>query len=455
MWTETELGQADLGDERLNKRLKRLVYDLAAQPMSSVPQACGTIAASKAAYRFWSSPRVSAAAIRDSHSRQAAERMRELDTVLAVQDTTELDFTAHRAMRGRGPLSFSGYQGLRVHSVLAVSSHGVPLGVVHQHVWARDEEPVGVHRRKRKTADKESQRWLTGAMESSKAVLGSTRIIVVADREGDMYDLFAQERPAHAHLLIRAAYNRRVTQEPGHIWETIQAQPALGISTVLVGRRAGQAPVEVTLEVKCAQVSVRAPHRGDRRTSPPVPMYGLLVTQIDPPEGTPAIEWCLLTTLPIETWEQAQEVIRWYSYRWLIERYHFVLKSGCRIEELQLQSTDAIEKALATYSIVAWRLLWLLYEARRAPDTPASEVFAEWEWRALYATIYRTALPPPIVPTLGQAIRWIAQLGGFLARKGDGDPGVKTLWLGLRRLEDIAATWRLLQGSLPSSTTYG
>jgi hypothetical protein len=329
------------------------------------------------------------------------------------------------------------------------------LGLIHQHVWARDPVPVQIPRRQRKTKEKESQRWLDAAKATAKAITGPTRTIMVADREADIFDLFAQQRPAHVHLLIRAAYNRRVSQETGHIWQTVAAQPAQGTCRLSVGRRADRAPTNIALQVRCAAVNVRAPHRGDCKEPPTVPMYAILVQEVDPPSDFKPIEWCLLTSLTITTLEAALEAVRWYSYRWLIERYHFVLKSGCRIESLQLQTAVQIEKALATYGIVAWRLLWLIHQARQAPDTPASEVLSETQWRALYATIHHTTSPPPTVPTLNQAVRWIAQLGGFLARAGDGQPGVKTLWLGLRRLDDIAATWRLVQDYIPRPTTYG
>ncbi len=135
----------------------------------------------------------------------------------------------------------------------------------------------------------------------------------------------------------------------------------------------------------------------------------------------------------------------------MIERYHYVLKSGCRLEQLQLETSDRIHRALATYTIVAWRLLWITYQARYCPDTPADTVLATYEWQSLYCTIHKTPLPPSSPPSLNTCVRWIAQLGGFLARKGDGEPGVKTLWQGLRRLHDIAQTWLLLSPTTPTS----
>lgn len=163
------------------------------------------------------------------------------------------------------------------------------------------------------------------------------------------------------------------------------------------------------------------------------------------------MSWLLLTTLPVTSFEDVVQCLRWYSYRWLIERYHYVLKSGCRIEQLQLETAERIHRALATYTIVAWRLLWITYLARYHPDAPADTVLETHEWQALYCTIHHTALPPPSPPSVHTCVRWIAQLGGFLARRRDGEPGVKTIWQGLRRLHDIAQTWLLVS---PISTTH-
>ena len=158
----------------------------------------------------------------------------------------------------------------------------------------------------------------------------------------------------------------------------------------------------------------------------------------------------MLTTLPISNISDVIRYVKWYSYRWLIERYHYTLKSGCALEKLQLKTAKRLEMALATYSIVAWRLLWLTYIARRNPNDDCSVVLEPHEWQSLYATIHGKNYHEPCPPTLAEAVRWIAQLGGFLGRKNDGDPVVKTLWRGLKRLDDIASTWLLCHNSFGS-----
>jgi len=189
----------------------------------------------------------------------------------------------------------------------------------------------------------------------------------------------------------------------------------------------------------------------ERERLEPVSLQVILAVEDNPPPGVEPVCWLLLTTLTISCFEDVVECLRWYSYRWLIERYHYVLKSGCRLEQLQLVSSDRIQRALATYTIVAWRLLWMTYLARYHPQTPADTVLATHEWQALYCTIHKTPTPPLSPPNLNTCVRWIAQLGSFLARKADGEPGVKTIWQGLRRLHDIAQTWLLLSPTTVTS----
>jgi hypothetical protein len=438
----------------LTRRMQRLVALLAAKPTASVPEACGRWAETKAAYRLWASARVSAAEIRRAHIQRTLDRVGAHEVVLAVQDTTALDFSEHKGTVGLGPIGPGYVQGLLVHTTLAVSDQGVPLGMLDQVTWARQADDLGQshRRRQRATADKESQRWLAGLETAQRVVPENKQLVVIADREADIYDLFIAPRRDGAALLIRAEYNRRVQEEAGHVWDAVRAAPEGGRWTVAVARARDRLPRDATVAVRWATVTVRPPHRGNRPDTSSVILTAVLVEEEAPPEGVTPIRWLLLTTLSVTTAQDAQRVVRWYGLRWLIERYHYVLKSGCRLEELQLESAERLERALATYAIVAWRLLWLTHEARQAPDRSCLSVLTEHEWQALYCTIHRTPHPPDAPPTLREAVRWIAQLGGFLGRKGDGEPGVKVIWRGFRRLGDIADTWSLLHPAAGSAT---
>jgi len=447
-WAAQELRYANLGDARRNKRLVKIVEDLAAQPNESVPTACGNWAATKATYNLWKSPRIKPDDIRFSHQMSTVERSKEHSVVLAIQDTTDLNFTHHPSKKGMGPISSKPMvTGLKVHSVLAVSTLGVPLGVLHQQVWARNPQEVGKRhtRRQRRTADKESQCWLSASVATELALPEDIEVVTIADREADIYDLFAMTRQTRSHLLIRGTHNRRVDHQAKYLHASIEQAPVAGFVTITVPRNGQRPQRQATLTVRFATLEIQPPrHHLQRAKLSPVTLQVVLATESNPPKDTTPICWLLLTTLPVNSFDEAVQCIRWYSFRWLIERYHYVLKSGCHLEQLQLETRERIECALATYSIVAWRLLWLTYQARSSPDTPCDTVLQTHEWQALYCTIHSQPVPPEEPPSLRQAVGWIAQLGGFLGRKHDGEPGVKTIWRGWQRLQDIAATWQLL-----------
>ncbi len=214
-WAWKELKEVEFGDARRSRRAVKLLDALAAQPAESVPTACRTWAATKAAYRFWSSERIKPDAIRAAHQKSTIERIQQHQVILAIQDTTTLDFTHHPSKRGMGRIDHPACLGLKVHSVLAACTQGVPLGVLHQEVWARDPHQTGLRnsRRQRETKDKESQRWLTAMEATESSTPDGIKVVPVADREADIYDLFAMPRPPGSDLLIRATHNRRVNHE--------------------------------------------------------------------------------------------------------------------------------------------------------------------------------------------------------------------------------------------------
>lgn len=451
-----------------------LLSALSARPESSVPQACETWAASKAAYRFWSNPQVTPQAIQKGQAGRTMERIEsETGGILAIQDTTYLVYTTHPATTGLGPLPGAktegkAPQGMLVHSVLAVSQQGVPLGLLHQHVWVRPPEEVvpadltkeqrkALQKAKRKQEDqrpieeKESYRWLS-SVQAVEQHLTTQPVLVVGDREADIYELFVQPRRAGVELLVRASEDRLVFACERKLWAAARAAPVMGTQEVALqagnGRPARRAQVQIRLSAQHILAPANRPASASASSRPlAVQLRVILVEEPDPPDGQEALCWLLLTTLPIADLAGAQRCIQWYTLRWLIERYHFVLKSGCRIEQLQLETAERLQRALATFSVVAWRLLWLTYQARENPQESCETVLQPHEWQALQAAVTKNAQVGDQPPCLQQAVRWIAQLGGFLARKSDGEPGVQTLWRGLRRLEDLASMWLLLHST--------
>lgn len=461
-WAQEELAQANLGDVRLNKRLMGIVENLSAQPTASVPQGSGDWATTKATYNFWKSSRIEPDAIQEAHQLSTIERIKEHEIILAIQDTTTLNFTRHPAKEGMGPIGSQPYlQGLLAHNVLVASESGVPLGLIHQQTWATDPEEPDKQQspNQREIQDKESYRWLLSLVATELVIPPATTVVTVADRESDIYELFALQRQVNSHLLIRGNQNRCVNHEAKYLHQAIAQTAPCGQLVVEVPRGDEGPARQATLTLRFTTLELQPP-KGHLHASElkPVKLQVVLAHEQNPPKGVTPISWLLLTTLAVNCFEDAVQCVRWYTYRWLIERFHYVLKSGCQVEKLQLETRERIERALATYSIVAWRLLWLTYEARTNPDAPCNTVLELHEWQALYCTIHQTATPPPQPPSLQQAVRWIAKLGGFLGRKHDGNPGVKTIWRGLRRLHDIAATWKLLRSDSPqlsNSATYG
>lgn len=443
-WAAAELATARLGDARRTARLIRIVAAKAAHPTASIPQASATWANTKATYRFLASSHVPASVIRDAHRDATRARAQTHATVLVAQDTTELNYSAHPHTTGLGFLDNASAHGLKVHSGLAATLEGVPLGLVQQTVWARDAATKGQIGRTRPQAARESQRWLTTLAEAQQAIPAPTRLIIIADREADIYPLFIAPRDDRTDLVIRATYNRNVGGGR-KLADVIGEIAWSGTRTVAIPAHGARVARTATVQIGWTSVQVQPPMDYPRPASAPRPTLQVVVVQeVDAPTGVTPLRWWLWTTLPVTTWDDATAVVDHYRARWLIERYHFVLKSGCGIEHLQLEAADRLERALAICCIVAWRLLWLTYHARQAPEQLCTVAFADHEWQALVCTVRQTPTPPRDPPTLRAAVRMVAQLGGFLARNGDGEPGVKTIWRGLIRLDDIAATWRLL-----------
>jgi hypothetical protein len=319
--------------------------------------------------------------------------------------------------------------------------------LLYQEVWARSirSERSKEERRAAKTQEKESQRWLNTLASCREHLPETIETILIADREADMYDLFAAQSHPKLHLLVRAVQDRRIDHPAGYLQRAVSEQVPVGEMQVAVGRQGERLPRQAVLVIRYLQVQILPPYRGvHRKGARPLSVWAILAQESTPPADEEAICWWLLTTIPILGLADATRCVQWYSFRWLIERYHFVLKSGCRIERLQLETAQRLERALAVYAIVAWRLLWLTYQARLSEQQSCAIVFEPHEWQALCCIVLGSSSPPKHPPSLQTAILYVARLGGFLARKRDGPPGVQTIWRGLCRLSDIAATWLLL-----------
>lgn len=452
-WAITEFGHAELGDDRRTDRLLMIATAFAQQPTASIPQACGPGPATQGAYRFFENEDIDAEAMRDAHHQATLERVRPQPIVLALQDTSTLNYSTHPQTQGLGPIGSHGEKiiGLLLHSTLAVTPRGQPLGLLHTAVRTRDPKAAGSAKKRhtKPTAEKESQKWLDSlsACQQVAPECPDTTLVNVADREGDLYDLFAQALAPTAgpavHLLVRSRHNRQLVGQDRRLWDAVAGQRSHGRLQVRVGRRGAQPARLATLTIRFRQVTLAAPAR--KAEQPPLTLWAVEARELRPPKGARPIRWRLLTTLPVTSLKEASEKVAWYAQRWQIEVMHKVLKSGCRVEQRQLESAARLERALAVDQVVAWRLLALCQAARAQPAAAVSAWLSQPEWEALWCHVHQRTTPPETPPPVRQAVRWIAQLGGFMARKRDGEPGPMTLWRGLHRLNDLTAMWRLCQ----------
>jgi len=206
---------------------------------------------------------------------------------------------------------------------------------------------------------------------------------------------------------------------------------------------------EATLSIRYGKVCLMPPQNRYKESLKPIKVWAVWAHEENPPKKEEAVSWMLLTTLPVSSFEQAVEKLQWYTCRWQIEIFFKILKSGCRIEQRQFESAERIKRCLALDAVIAWRVLYLTMLSRSTPNLPCSVLLETEEWQALYCFTHQTKKPPKHPPTLKEATRMIAKLGGFIGRKSDKDPGPTTIWRGLQRLRDIAATWALGQPHSP------
>lgn len=454
LWTE-RLGRGRFGDQRLATRVRILVAAIVAHAEASLPQIFPCLRELKAASACFSNPRVSPAAILSTDRPGCLAALAAGETVLMVQDTTALTW-AHPATAGLGRVSRYRHQrGMLAHTALAVRPDGVALGSVAQALWERDPAQTGqrYQRRQRATAAKESQRWQETELASLVDIPPTVHAITVADREADIFALFAAPRPAHADLLIRAAHDRVVTvdDERRHLWAAVEAAPVLGCHPVAVQRAQDRDAREAYCRLRVCRVQLQPPQQPAPGTpqQAPLALTALLLQEVGAPPHTVPLCWLLLTTLPVPDLVAAGQCVQYYTLRWLVERYHFVLKTGCGVEQLQLQHADRLERAVAVYCLVAWRVLGLTYQGRETPAAPCDTVLQPAEWETLTCLHDQTPTPRPTPPSLGEAVQWIAQLGGFLARRGDGEPGPRTVWRGYTRLREYVVARQLFLRSPP------
>jgi hypothetical protein len=445
-WIEQELATARIFDGRLRKRMYQVTRNFAAQAQALVPQASnGSEAETKATYRFFKNRRVTMDGVLKGHVEATIERAGEHAVVLSVQDTTFLNYTAH-APEGAGPIGTKKDRsvGVVLHGTVAFSLAGTPLGVLDAQCWARDPEEAG-KREKRKQLpieEKESVKWLRSyrAVAEVQRLCPNSMFVSVGDRESDIFELFDEAARSQngPKLLVRAerTRNRKTLDGAGsedheYLWERMKKESVAGHCEVTIPKKPARPGRTAKIAIRHASVVLRPP--ADSKVQP-VQVWAIYAREVDyGREVTEPLEWMLLTTVPVSSFDDANERLRWYTLRWGIELFHRILKSGCRIEDRLLDDTDSLKRCLALDLIVAWRIHVLMKASRETPDVACTGLFEEDEWKVLHAVVHKEP-PPKTPPTLRTAVHMLAKLGGFLGRKRDNDPGMITLWRGLIRL---------------------
>ncbi len=444
-WAEAELKTIDLGDKRLDNRATVILNSLLDKPGLSIPAACNGWDETIAAYRFFDNTKTTPEKILSPHIESTIIRAREHDEILCLQDTSEIDFTSKPKTEGLGPLNYEKQIGFYIHPTLITTPDRIPLGVIDSYNWVREEETFGKAKERKNIPieEKESIRWINGYQNIAKfaQALPDSKVTYVADREADIYELFLErekilkENKIAPELLVRSQHNR-VLDNNEKIKDRLKQAQVLGEIQFDLPPGRGRKARTVTQEVKAIRVELKAPYRKDR-TLDKVEITAVYTYEKNTPEGEEPIEWILLTSNNVKTFEEACTIVTNYLARWDIEIFFKVLKSGCKIEELQLETFERLENSITLFMIVAWRIMFLMKLGRECPDLPCSMVFEKGEWEAAYI-VYKKSTPPEKPPSLNEMIKMVASFGGYIGRKGDGPPGPKVLWIGLQRVKDFA-----------------
>ncbi len=451
---DQELRGCDFGDQRLAERFRKLVGQLGDRVGGSIPWACKDWANTKAAYRFLANGCVNESGILSGHFRSTRERVPAgEEPLLVLHDTTEFSF--HRAdadgigllKRVVGPTDAWGRRrehptcGILMHSSLAVTTAGLPLGVAAIKFWTRSEFK-GCNTLKRHVnptrvpiADKESIRWLENLRQSTALLAQPGRCVHIADREGDIFELFSVAQEAKTHFLVRTCVDRLCGDGSRTVAKDMQQAGLRGLHRVWVRTRQGDM-TQAVLELRCLRFLVLPP-TGKRKLYPPLALTVIHATERGTPAGRERIDWKLLTDLPVQSRRDLVEKLDWYAMRWKIETFHKILKSGCRAEAAKLRTAERLANLIAIFCLLSWRIFWTTMANRTAPDSSPLVAFTPLEIRLLDVLVKDKPGPRRAKPSLSKYITKLARLGGYLARAGDSPPGNQIIWRGLARLTDI------------------
>jgi hypothetical protein len=454
-WINEEFADAPFADERLGKRFRALLGQLSSSPGDAIPLVCQDWANTKAAYRFLDNDRVSEAEILAGHFQATRERAAATSgPILVLHDTTEFTYKREDVEAvGKTRINIAGaYRdgtprfytacGILMHSSLAVTTDGLPLGLTAIKFWSR-EKFKGANALKKRInptrvpiEKKESIRWLENLAQSTELLGAPQRCVHIGDRESDIYELFCKAQDGGTQFLFRTCVDRLAGDGTVTIAAQMREVRCKGVHRVEVRDRHGNTS-EAVLELRYRKIQVLAPLYKQGRY-PPLDLTVLHATERGKPRGRDPIDWKLITNLSVNSRAEAIEKLQWYALRWKIEVFHKILKSGCQAEQSKLRTAERLVNLLAMFCILSWRIFWLTMINRSAPNAPASLAFTDLEIKLLQQLVpersaRECARPPPLKSCLLQ----LARLGGYLNRRGDAPPGNTVMWRGMARLSDI------------------
>ena len=454
--TVKDFPHLDFGDLRRDERFVAIINNISTQPGSSIPKQNKRWYDTKATYEFFKNKDVSIEELKKTmmlyganqaclpsrnFGRQVSDKMR----LLILQDISNISYNDLQA-EGLGYLDNKEGRGILCYSSMAATTEGLPLSLLYQHTWIRPLDELGKSSKRKQInfEDKESYRWYEGMQDVNKLLGQSIHKIHIADREADIYELFFHAYEPGTDLLIRARHNRQLSNG-SHLWDNIATQPVAATVSLDIPDKTGKKKLKVQAEVRYHRVEILRP-ANNKHSYESVTLTAIEIKEVnrDNNNENDIIHWKLLTTLEVANVTEALQCVKWYTFRWLIERFHYVLKSGTKIEELQLKDATSLQKAIAVYSMAAFRVMQLVYESRHHPEVSCEVVLTKAQWKTLYMLIHSNNQIPRQPPSLRQAVLWIGRLGGHLGRKSDGPPGLKTIWLGYQQLCHAASVYELM-----------
>jgi hypothetical protein len=395
-WVDQEAGGCEFGDARLAKRFRGLLDQMGNAIGRSIPFACQDWANTKAADRFLSNERVNESDILAGHFRSTGARAAAIDgPILVLDDTTEFSYrrekpdaigSTYRINSGRdkaGRLRMHTVCGILMHSSLAVTLDGLPLGLAAIKFWTR-KKFKGTAALKKKinltripVEKKESVRWLDNLTQATALLNDPARCIHIGDRESDIYELFCAAQEVETHFLVRTCVDRLAGGGDHTIADEMDEVRVSGLHRVDV-RDAHGNPDEAVLELKYRRIKVLPPI-GKQKRYPALILTVLHAIERSVPKNRKRIEWKLITDLPIRSRADAVEKLNWYAMRWKIEMFHKILKSGCKAEGAKLRTATRLANLIAVFCILGWRVLFITMINRSAPTMPAKSALTEIE----------------------------------------------------------------------------